>query len=142
MSFKRFLKRQIPLLRTIDTVKNIVDEGSLVKGVKRTVKEDYCEDNPVTSAIYRAGQYDGKVEGYAEASEVYEAKLIDQAQQFLAQKKLAEDQIDAYKDLLDDYEQVIDELSSKVNRSEEENAYLQQLLILERQLRKLDMVDI
>lgn len=138
MGFKRFIKRQVPLLRTIDTVKNIVDEGSLVRGVKRTVKEDYCEDNPVTSAVYRAGKYDGKAEGYVEASEVYEAKLLDQAQKFLEQKELAKDQIDAYKNLLNDYEQMIDELSEKVDRTEEENAYLQQLLIVERQLKKLN----
>jgi len=57
----------------------MVDEGSVKEGIKRTIKEDYCEDNPLTSTIYKAGKYDGKVEGYNEASGVYEAKLVEQA---------------------------------------------------------------
>lgn len=137
MGLDRFIKRQIPIIHTIDTIKNIVDEGSVKDGIKRTVKEDYCEDNPITSNIYKAGKYDGKIEGYNEASKVYEAKLIEQADAFLKQKKLAKEQIHAYESLLDEYKKEIDVLEDKFNRNQEENEYLQQLLLKERQLKKL-----
>ena len=32
--------------RTIDTVTNCVMEGSIKDGIKRTIKEDFTEDNP------------------------------------------------------------------------------------------------
>ena len=35
----------------IDTVKNMIDEGSVIKGYKKTVKETCCEDMPITSHI-------------------------------------------------------------------------------------------
>lgn len=53
MGLDRLIKRQIPIIHTIDTIENIVDEGSVKDGIKRTVKEDYCEDNPITSTIYK-----------------------------------------------------------------------------------------
>ncbi len=105
MGLKRMLWRSTGIGRTIDTIKNIADEGSLIEGVKRTVKEDYCEDNPITSTIYKSGKYDGRKEGYAEAS--------------------------------DEYEKEIAELSGKVNKTEAENEYLQQLLLKDRKLRKM-----
>lgn len=46
MGLKRMIWRSTGIGRAIDTIRNVVDERSLVDGVKRTVKEDYCEDNP------------------------------------------------------------------------------------------------
>lgn len=139
MGFKRFLRRAHPLVHTIDTIKNIVEEQSIKDGLIRTGKENYFEDNPLTSTFYKAGKYDGKIEGYNEASTVYEGKLFEQAQEFLKQKELAKDQVKAYEKLLDEYENLIEELSNKINKTEEENRYLQQLLMTERQLRKLQV---
>ncbi|MBR5021642.1 MAG: hypothetical protein IKY18_00330 [Oscillospiraceae bacterium] len=137
MGFLRAVWRGTLLGRTVDTVRNIVDEGSVADGIKRTIKEDLTEDNPITSAIYRDGRYEGKIEGYAEASEEYEAKLLDQADKFLTQQKVFESERDEYEKLLDAYEQEIDALMEKVNRTEAENAYLQQLLMRDRKLRKM-----
>ncbi|MBL4932766.1 hypothetical protein [Clostridium paridis] len=137
MGIGRMLWRSTRIGRTIDTIKNIVDEGNLVEGVKRTVKEDYCEDNPLTSAIYKSGKYDGKIEGYEEASYEYEKKLLTQADEFLNQTRIFEIEKDAYEQLLDEYEKEIDELSEKVNRTEAENQYLHQLLLRDRKLRKM-----
>lgn len=137
MGIGRMLWRSTGIGRIIDTTKNIVDERSLVEGVKRTVKEDYCEDNPLTSAIYKSGKYDGKIEGYEEASDEYEKKLLKQADEFLEQTHIFESESNAYEGLLDEYEKEICKLSEKINRTEAENEYLQQLLLRERKLRKM-----
>ena len=85
MGLKRGLWRSTGIGRTIDTVKNIVDEGSISGGVKRMIKEDLTEDNPLGKMIYDSGRSDGKKEGYEEASAEYDHKLIEQADLFLKQ---------------------------------------------------------
>lgn len=137
MGIGRMLWRSIGPGRTIDTIKNIIEEGSVVEGIKRTVKEDIYEDNPITSRIYQSGRYEGKVEGYVEASKEYESKLLAQADEFLKQKEIFEDQRDAYEKLLDDYEAEIEVLIKKLDRTEAENEYLNELLIREYELRKI-----
>lgn len=137
MGILRGLWRSTGIGGIIDTVKNIVDEGDFVDGVKRTIKEDRTEDSLIGSAIYNSGKHDGKIEGYAEASDEYERKLIEQADKFLQQKKIFESERDEYEALLEAYEQEIDVLTEKVNRTESENEYLQQLLLRDRKLRKI-----
>ena len=44
MGLGRFLWRATGIGHRIDTVKNIVEEGSIVKGVKKTIKEDNRRD--------------------------------------------------------------------------------------------------
>ena len=130
MGLMRFVWRSTFLGRTIDTVKNVVDERSVIDGVKRTVKEDVCEDNPIGRAIYNTGSYDGKKVGYSQASSEYEKKLLEQADLFLKQQRDYQVERDAY-------EAEIELLEGKVNKSESENEYLQELLLRERKLRKL-----
>ena len=96
MGLKRGLWRSTGIGRTIDTVKNIVDEGSISGGVKRMIKEDLTEDNPLGKMIYDSGRYDGKKEGYEEASAEYEHKLIEQADLFLKQTRVFEEERDEY----------------------------------------------
>ena len=102
MGLKRGLWRSTGIGRTIDTVKNIVDEGSISGGVKRMIKEDLTEDNPLGKMIYDSGRYDGKKEGYEEASAEYEHKLIEQADLFLKQTRVFEEERDEYEKLLDE----------------------------------------
>lgn len=137
MGIMRGIWRSTLMGRTIDTVKNMVDEGSIVEGYKRTIKENFTEDNPIGKAIYDSGKHDGKKEGYQQASDEYEKKLLKQADEFIEQKKIYESERDAYENLLDEYEKAIEELENKVNRTETENALLQELLSRERRLRKL-----
>lgn len=138
MGFIRFLMKQtIPGYSTVNTIKNIVDEGGVSGGLKRTLKEDFCEDNPITSTFYKIGKNDGKQEGYVEASKVYELKLRSLTEMFLNQKKVYDNQVADYEMLLNDYEALIDELQQKYNRTQEENEYLNLLLINERNLRKI-----
>lgn len=137
MGLGRLFWRATGIGHRIDTVKNIIDEGSIVKGVKKTVKEDFCEDNPVTAHIYNVGKFDGKKDGYAQASEEYEAKLLEQADLFLKQIKDFKKEKEAYEELLKEYEVAIAEIEEKANRTEQENQLLQLLLLKERQLKKL-----
>ena len=137
MGLKRMLWRNTGLGMAIDTIKNIVEEDGVMEGVKRTAKDYVCEDNPITSSVYRSGKYDGKLEGYEEASGEYKEKLLKQADEFLKQKNIYESKRDAYEALLDAYEAEIDTLLERVNRTEAENEYLQQLIIRDRKLRKM-----
>lgn len=137
MGLLRGIWRSSGIGRTIDTVRNIIDEGSAVDGVKRTIKEDWTEDNPIGAIIYNSGKYDGKIEGYVEASNEYEAKLLEQADKFLQQTKIYESEREEYEVLLDSYEREIEELTEKANRTEAENIYLQELLLRDRKLRKM-----
>ena len=137
MGLGRFLWRATGIGHRIDTVKNIVEEGSIVKGVKKTIKEDFCEDNPVTAHVYNVGKFDGKKDGYAQASKEYEVKLLEQADLFLKQIKDFQKEKDTYEELLIEYEVAIAELEEKANRTEQENQLLQSLLLKERQLKKL-----
>jgi len=135
MGLKRFLWRRTAIGNTIDTIKNIRDEGSIIDGVKQTVKEDFCEDMPITSQVYQSGQYDGKITGYEEASSEYEKKLLKQADEFLNQENIYRSQLKGYNQLLDEYDKEIKRLNEKATRSERENAYLQELLSKERKLK-------
>ena len=136
MGLKRFVKHVIwPSTYIGDTIKNIADEGALLDGIKKTVKETYSEDNPITSAVYKSGKYDGKKEGYSIASDEYEEKLLSLADEFIKQKNIFEKERNAYEALLDEYTVKIDILVENTNRTELENEYLQQLLLRERKLR-------
>lgn len=137
MGLKRFIWRRTPTGAMIDTIRSIAEEKSVIGGLKRMQDEEWAEDNPVTSAIYKSGKYDGKKEGYIEASAVYEKKLLEQADAFLQQKEIFESQRKSYEDLLDQYEEEIDCLKKKADRSEAENQLLQQLLLRERQLKMM-----
>lgn len=137
MGLKRLIWRSTSIGRTIDTLKNIVDEVSVIGGVKRTVKEDICEDNPIGKVIYEVGEYDGKKFGYVQASAEYEKKLLKQANLFFEQQKNYEVERVQYEELLDEYESEIERLESKMSKTEVEKEYLQELLLRDRRLRKL-----
>lgn len=137
MGLKRWVKHVVfPHTLLTDMGKNILDEG-IVDGYKKTLKQEYCEDNPVTAPIYKAGKVDGKVEGYAEASDVYEKKLLEQADLFLQQKKDFEKEREEYEALLDAYDKKINELQNNAEKNQTEKDLLQQLLLKERELRNI-----
>nr|WP_304220054.1 hypothetical protein [Fredinandcohnia onubensis] len=135
MGFGRFLKKAvIPGYNAFDMAKKVKDNG-LVGGIKERIRED-VEDTPGVSQIYQAGKHEGKKEGYAEASYEYEQKLLRQAEAFLKQKNHFEFQKQEYEDLIDDYETYIDEMTQKENLTAEQSNYLQQIMVMERKLKK------
>lgn len=137
MNLKRFLWRSTAVGRSIDIAKSIKETGDITKGYKKVLKEYFTEDAPVTSQIYEIGKYDGAKEGYMTASSEYEKKLLEQADLFLSKKKLYKDDRDAYEQLLDEYKSEIERLSMLVEKNENERAFLQELLIRERNLKRL-----
>lgn len=136
MGLKRGLWRSTGIGWVVDAVKNVVDEGSVSDGVKKTIKEDMTEDSPIGKMIYESGRYDGKKEGYEEASSEYEHKLIEQADRFLKQASVIEKERDEYEKLLDEYDKEIELLENKADKTDRENKYLQELLLKERKLRQ------
>lgn len=80
---------------------------------------------------------EGKEQGYAEASDEYEKKLLEQADLFLQQKKDFVKERDEYEALLDDYDKIIQKLQRKNEKSQQEIALLNELLLKERELRKI-----
>ena len=136
MGIGRFLRRTNSIVRIIDTTKNIIEEGSIKNGLKITVRED-LEDTPIVSNIYNMGKYEGKKQGYVDASKEYEEKLLSQAEHFINQKELLINEVSNYEKLLDEYEVEIEKLEEKLNKTESENQYLSKLLSNERKLKQM-----
>lgn len=136
MGIVRFLRRTNSINRIIDTTKNIIEEGSIKDGLRRTVSED-IEDTPIVSNIYNMGKYEGKKQGYVDASKEYEEKLLSQAEHFINQKELLVNEVSNYEKLLDEYEVEIERLEGKLNKTESENKYLSKLLSNERKLKQM-----
>ena len=77
MGLGRFIKHTlVPATFTIDLVKNMLDTNSVVEGYKKSIKQEFTEDNPLTSSVYKYGKYYGKKEGYAEASAEYDCRIM------------------------------------------------------------------
>lgn len=117
-------------------------------------KEDFVRWNPMVTGIgltpipgvkkalesfSEEEQLKGKKEGYIQASQEYEDKLLKQAEKFLEQTAIFQAQKEEYEELLDMYERYIEELEGKDYLSQEEVEYLKQLLLAERKLRKMEI---
>lgn len=137
MGFKRFLKKTlIPGYNTFDIIQKVSENG-IVDGIKEKMKEDYLEDMPGVSHVYNIGKYDGKKDGYIQASYEYEKKLIKQAEEFLKQTKIFESDKARYEQLIDEYEIYIEDMMKKSNMSNEEKDYMNQIMVIERKLKKM-----
>lgn len=106
----------------------------------RIAREGFYKRIPIINRVYSSGKYDGKQDGYVQASKEYEKKLLEQADQFLAQKKIFENQKDQYDALLVEYEQYIQEMEARDSLTNEEETQLNQILLTERKLKKIHPV--
>lgn len=91
----------------------------------------------LTKYAFNEGKYIGKKEGYVEASYEYEKKLLQQANKFLEQRETFNKENDEYRLLLNEYENYIEKLENREYLSIEEKDYLNQLLLVERKLKRL-----
>lgn len=73
--------------------------------------------------------FEGKKKGYSEASAVYEKKLLDQADAFLQEKNQFKRTDEAKEKLIDELMSEIERLDAKTQLTEQENAYLKELLL-------------
>ena len=85
-------------------------------------------------ASYR---YPGEIEGIIKTSKEYEKKISALKEEFLKEQQDAEKEVVAYRNLLDECENVIEELENKLSRTQEENACLLRVLLLERKLTRI-----
>lgn len=139
MGLDRWVKHMVlPSTFCADAAKNVIDEGNIVDGIKKTVEQECFEDNPMTASIYKAGKFRGEVEGYVEASDEYGKILLEQADLFLQQKKDFQKERDEYEELLDAYDRRIGELQSIVEKTQDEEDLLQKLLHKNIELKKID----
>lgn len=131
MGFKRFIEKRInPFYYT----KNIIDkvsENGLAGGFKELLRED-LEDTPILSGIYKVGRdegfYEGKKDGYNKASFEYENKLLKQADEFLKQKKLYQNNSKEKDRLLNEYEDYIMKMEAKIEQlTSEQRGYLRRI---------------
>ena len=137
MGLLRLLKRTSPNVLFHDLVKTTIEEKSLLKAYKRIIVETCCEDNPITSAIYKAGKRSGFKEGYECASNEYQQKLLQQADEFLAQKKILKENEEKYNALLDECEKEIERLKNENSKTKQECEYLKLLLKKQKKLKKM-----
>lgn len=133
----RLLWRSSPITAGFDLVKAMVQEKSVVKGYKKVLKETYTEDFPLTAAFYKAGKKSGYKEGYECASNEYQQKLLQQADEFLAQKKILKENEEKYNALLDECEKEIERLKSENSKTKQECEYLKLLLKKQKELKKM-----
>ena len=91
----------------------------------------------LTDKVFEKGRISGKKEGYEQCSFEYEKKLLKQAEEFLKQIKVLESDKVRREKLIDDYDRYIDEMMQKNNVSEQEKDYMNQIMIMERRLKKL-----
>lgn len=137
MGISRFLKKAfIPGYNLLNTVEKIADYG-VVDGLKEKFKEDWLEDNPITGTLYQAGKNEGHKEGYIEASNEYEAKLLKQANYFLSQKKVYQSEKENFNKLLDEYECYIEELEERVKLFEINRGVLEDFISIKNNLKEL-----
>lgn len=137
MGIMRLLWRSSPITAGYALAKAMVQEKSVVKGYKKVLKETYTEDFPLTAAFYKAGKKSGYKEGYESASNEYQQKLLQQADEFLSQKEILKKDIEKYQKLLDECDKEIERLTSENSRTKQENEYLKLLLEKQEQLKKM-----
>lgn len=122
MEWKRFAKKSlIPGYFWKDLVTKIQDDG-FKDGIIEKLREDLMEDNPLIGPFYDIGKadgrFEGKKEGYTQASGVYEDKIVNQAKKFEHQKHDLEQNIENKDLLLDRYENYIQHLEGQQGAKE------------------------
>jgi len=68
--------------------------------------------------------------------------LLKQAEEFLKQTKVFESDKVRYEKLINDYERYIEEMMQKSNMSNQEKDYMNQIMIMERKLKKYSKMGI
>ena len=138
---RALVRNAIPGYTVGRVIKKFVKGDSLGDAIIHEGKEIICEDTPGLNLIYDVGKFDGKQEGYQEASIEYEKKFVELTNMFLKQKMVHQRQVEEYNKLLDEYEEVITRLENKVEKTEIDNKNLMALLATERKLRRLAVVE-
>ncbi len=102
-------------------------------GIANFTKETICDDAPGAADLYHAGQSEGKRDGFADAAELFGKEIRKLGGQLVALKKeyneLSRQQKDAYEKVIKAYDEELQRVTNKCDKSEAENQYLKELLI-------------
>lgn len=123
MSIGKFLKKQLLLTAIPGALPVYMAKKAKEHGVVGAYKEE-LKETPGVNLIYKMGKedgnYEGKKEGYLQASNEYEKKLLAQAKEFKEQSQLLKTNSEAKDTLMKEYEiyieqqeKIIDRLSSE-----------------------------
>lgn len=137
---KGIIKSIAPVGRFAVIIHDIIDERNVIKGIKRSIREEITEDNIITAPVYRWGKNEGYREGerdgYIRCSREYEEKLRRQADLFLHASNKWKKEKAAYDALLDEYERTIAELEARISATNSDE-YKQRLSNVKNYQRKL-----
>jgi hypothetical protein len=99
----------------------------VVEEIKDKVKEG-VKKAPILKQVYKMGEYDGKKDGYTEASEKYEDKLIRQLQEFVKKENEHKATSKEKEDLLNEYEAYIEEKETIIDQLTDEQLKLLEII--------------
>jgi len=114
-NMKRLIRRAaLPQLHAIELGQNIVKYG-FKAGVMihKAEMEADIELAISKTSLYKKGQYQGKKDGYVEASNAYAEKLKTQASYFQEHQEEASSKFTEYEELISEYERYIDSLKQQ-----------------------------
>ena len=106
--------------------------AAIGEGYKNFLKETLCQDAPGTADIYQAGESHGKREGYAAAAELF-GKEIREIGKKLVQlkqkhKEFTQAQREEYEKVIKAYDDELERMTAKCDKTESENKYLRELI--------------
>ena len=125
MVFARFLKNiandSNPSMYAIRIIRKArTNHENVFKTIFKDLKETVCEDAPITSHIYKAGEHDGQKKGRAEQAETdskkfdeMNAKYQEDANRWRESDQAKDDFIRRQQQHINEQDEVIDSLSDK-----------------------------
>ena len=122
-----------PVTLSVATVATVVAVGAGGIASKKVV-------SAASDAIEEKGRRKGKIEGYVEASNEYEKKLLDQAVEFLKQKGNYDGILKEKEELLDEYETYIEEMEARIEAlTAEQRRTLNQMKAMQSRLKNYEV---
>lgn len=117
--------------------------AAVLDGSKSFFKETICEDAPLTADLYQLGKSEGKRDGYATASKLL-GKEIRKLGKELVQlkhdgKMFSKKQKADYERVIKAYDEALQRMTEKCDKTKSENQYLKELL---RERKALDRIRI
>lgn len=100
---------------------------AVLEEVKDKVKEG-VKKAPILKQVYKMGECDGKKDGYTQASEKYEDKLIRQLQEFIKKENEYKVTSKEREDLLNEYEAYIEEKEAIIDQLTDEQLKLLEII--------------
>ena len=106
--------------------------AAIVDGLKSFTKETICEDAPLTADLYQLGKSEGKRDGFATASELFGKEIRKLGKKLVQLKRdgkmLSKKQKADYERVIKAYDEELQRMTEKCDKTKSENQYLKKLL--------------